>query len=43
MSAMTQGLLDGVEWEGQVFKGGAWVEAGLTADGKPQVMAMFNF
>lgn len=35
----------GVEWAGLVrlFKGGAWVEAGLTADGKPQVMAMFNF
>jgi hypothetical protein len=35
----------GVEWAALVrlFKGGAWVEAGLTADGKPQVMAMFNF
>ena len=35
----------GVEWAALVrlFKGGAWVEAGWTADGKPQVMAMFNF
>jgi len=35
----------GVEWAALVrlFKGGAWIEAGLTADGKPQVMAMFNF
>jgi len=35
----------GVEWAVLVrlFKGGAWVEAGLTTDGKPQVMAMFNF
>ena len=27
----------------RLFKGGAWVEAGVTANGKPQVMAMFNF
>lgn len=35
----------GVEWAAliRLFKGGTWVEAGLTADGKPQVMAMFNF
>jgi hypothetical protein len=35
----------GVEWAllVRLFKGGAWVEAGLTTDGKPQVMAMFNF
>jgi len=35
----------GIEWAGLVrlFKGGAWIEAGLTAHGKPQVMAMFNF
>jgi hypothetical protein len=35
----------GVEWAALVrlFKGGAWIEAGVTADGKPQVMAMFNF
>lgn len=35
----------GVEYAALVrlFKGGAWVEAGLTQDGKPQVMMMFNF
>ena len=35
----------GVEWAAliRLFKGGAWLDAGLTADGKPQVMAMFNF
>jgi hypothetical protein len=35
----------GIEWAVLVrlFKGGAWVDAGVTADGKPQVMAMFNF
>ena len=27
----------------RLFKGGAWVEAGLTQDRKPQVMMMFNF
>lgn len=27
----------------RLFKGGAWIEAGFTGDGKPQVMAMFNF
>lgn len=27
----------------RLFKGGTWVEAGVTTDGKPQVMAMFNF
>jgi len=27
----------------RLFKGGAWIEAGVTGDGKPQVMAMFNF
>jgi hypothetical protein len=27
----------------RLFKGGAWIEAGVTQDGKPQVMAMFNF
>lgn len=25
------------------FKGAAWIEAGVTQDGKPQLMAMFNF
>jgi len=41
----TGGLRRGVEWAALVrlFKGGAWVEAGLTAEGKPQLMAMFNF
>ena len=35
----------GVEWAVLVrlFKGGAWVEAGVTAKGKPQLMTMFNF
>jgi hypothetical protein len=27
----------------RLFKGGAWIEAGVTNDGKPQAMAMFNF
>lgn len=27
----------------RLFKGGTWVEAGVTGDGKPQLMAMFNF
>ena len=27
----------------RLFKGGTWVEAGLTQNGKPQIMAMFNF
>ena len=27
----------------RLFKGGAWIEAGVTQDGKPQLMAMFNF
>jgi len=27
----------------RLFKGGAWIEAGVTQNGKPQVMAMFNF
>ena len=35
----------GTEWAGLVrlFKGGAWLEAGVTGDGKPQLMMMFNF
>src|SRR5580765_6099080 len=39
------GLRRGVEWAALVrlFKGGAWVEAGVTAKGKPQLMMMFNF
>lgn len=27
----------------RLFEGGAWVEAGITSDGKLQAMAMFNF
>ena len=27
----------------RLFKGGAWIEAGATTSGHPQVMAMFNF
>jgi len=27
----------------RLFKGGAWLEAGVTDHGKPQLMAMFNF
>ena len=27
----------------RLFKGGAWIEAGVTTGGRPQVMAMFNF
>jgi len=35
----------GVEWAAliRLFKGGAWIDAGVTTDGKPQIMAMFNF
>jgi hypothetical protein len=41
----TGGIYDGVEWALllRLFKGGAWVEAGATTDGKLQAMAMFNF
>ncbi len=41
----TGGIHDGVEWALllRLFKGGAWVEAGATTDGKLQAMAMFNF
>jgi hypothetical protein len=43
--AYTGALHHGAEWAAllRLFKGGAWIEAGLTTDGKPQVMAMFNF
>jgi hypothetical protein len=36
---------DGVEWALllRLFKRGAWLDAGVTADGKLQAMAMFNF
>ena len=35
----------GAEWSAliRLFKGGAWIEAGVTDHGKPQLMAMFNF
>jgi hypothetical protein len=38
-------LHSGAEWAGLVrlFKGGAWIEAGVTGEGKPQIMMMFNF
>jgi hypothetical protein len=37
-------ILDGTEWSLllRLFKGGAWIEAGATLDGKLQAMAMFN-
>ncbi len=39
------GIYDGTEWAALVrlFKRGAWIEAGVTADGKLQAMAMVNF
>lgn len=39
------GIHEGVEWALllRLFKGGAWLEAGTTMDGKLQAMAMFNF
>jgi len=39
------GIHDGVEYAllVRLFKGGAWVEAGVTQNGKPQIMMMFNF
>jgi hypothetical protein len=42
---ITGGIHDGVEWALllRLFKGGAWVEAGATTDGKLQAMAMVNF
>lgn len=41
----TGGLMEGTETALLVrfFKGGTWVEAGATTDGKLQAMAMFNF
>jgi hypothetical protein len=41
----TGGLYDGVEAALllRLFKGGAWVEAGVTQHGQVQAMAMFNF
>lgn len=39
------GIHHGVEYAAliRLFKGGAWVEAGVTQNGKPQLMMMFNF
>lgn len=41
----TGGIHDGTEWALllRLFKGGAWIEAGATEDGKLQAMAMVNF
>src|SRR5437870_1174867 len=41
----TGGIYDGTETALllRLFKGGTWVEAGVTADRKFQAMAMFNF
>jgi len=41
----TGDIYDGVEWALllRLFKGGKWVEAGATADGKLQAMFMVNF
>jgi hypothetical protein len=41
----TGGIHDGTEWALllRLFKGGAWIDAGVTADGKLQAMAMVNF
>lgn len=39
------GVHDGVEWALllRLFRHGAWLDAGVTDDGKLQAMAMFNF
>jgi hypothetical protein len=41
----TGGLHRGTEWAAllRLFKGGTWVEAGVTNEGKIQAMTMFNF
>jgi len=41
----TGGIHDGVEWAGLIrfFKRNAWLEAGVTGEGKVQAMLMFNF
>jgi hypothetical protein len=41
----TGGLHQGTEYAAllRLFKGGAWIEAGITNGGKLQAMAMFNF
>jgi len=42
---ITGGIHDGIEWALllRLFKGGAWIDVGATADGKLQAMAMVNF
>jgi hypothetical protein len=42
---ITGEIHEGTEWSLllRLFKGGAWIEAGATTDGKLQAMAMFNF
>jgi len=42
---ITGGIHDGTEWALllRLFKGGGWIEAGVTGDGKLQAMAMVNF
>jgi len=41
----TGGLFDGTEWAAliRLFKHNAWLEAGVTQEGKLQAMLMFNF
>ena len=41
----TGGIYGGTEWAALIrgFKGGTWIEAGVTEDGKLQAMLMFNF
>ena len=41
----TNQMYAGIEWAGllRLFKRNAWVEAGVTRDGKLQAMMMFNF
>ncbi len=41
----TGGIHDGTEWALllRLFKGGTWIEAGATTEGKVQAMVMFNF
>lgn len=41
----SNGIYDGTEYAGliRLFKGNAWLEAGLNKDGKLQAMLMFNF
>jgi hypothetical protein len=39
------GIHHGIEYAAllRLFKGGTWIEAGVTKNGKPQLMMMFNF